>query len=79
MDNAARNLRIPFLHANGPRSTPRMMRENADTLPVMIEAPASNCIPSLSLFGNSNEISIQHCGNDYRLRITRQDKLILTK
>ncbi|OMG54035.1 hypothetical protein BJN45_11250 [Azonexus hydrophilus] len=43
------------------------------------EAQVTNSISSLTLFGNSNEISIQHCGSDYRLRITRQDKLILTK
>lgn len=31
------------------------------------------------LFGGAKEIVIRHLGDDYRLRITRNDKLILTK
>jgi hemin uptake protein HemP len=31
------------------------------------------------LFQGRNEIVIRHDGQDYRLRITRQNKLILTK
>lgn len=31
------------------------------------------------LFGGAKEIVIRHQGDDYRLRITRNDKLILTK
>ena len=74
MDNSNRMLRTPFLHANGPHSTLRLNRDKPAS-----EAQVTNSISSLTLFGNSNEISIQHCGSDYRLRITRQDKLILTK
>jgi hemin uptake protein HemP len=36
-------------------------------------------IDSATLFNNSNEVVIIHNGTPYRLRITRQDKLILTK
>ena len=34
---------------------------------------------SEELFGNSNELVIQHGNEEYRLRITRNNKLILTK
>ena len=34
---------------------------------------------SAELFAGTNEIVIVHKGVSYRLRITRQDKLILTK
>jgi len=34
---------------------------------------------SQTLFSGQQEICIEHAGNAYRLRITRQDKLILTK
>jgi hemin uptake protein HemP len=36
-------------------------------------------LSSADLFGDSQEILIDHAGQEYRLRITRQDKLILTK
>ena len=34
---------------------------------------------SQSLFNGQQEILIEHAGHIYRLRITRQNKLILTK
>ncbi|MCC6917296.1 hemin uptake protein HemP [Nitrosomonas sp.] len=34
---------------------------------------------SEDLFGNSNEVLIQHRGEQYHLRLTRNNKLILTK
>ena len=34
---------------------------------------------SQALFNGQQEILIEHAGHIYRLRITRQDKLILTK
>ena len=36
-------------------------------------------IPSSSLFHGRREIMIVHHGQEYRLRITKADKLILTK
>lgn len=36
-------------------------------------------IASDELFGGETEVLILHNGEQYRLRITRQDKLILTK
>jgi len=34
---------------------------------------------SQELFGCHKEMTIEHAGQEYRLRITRQNKLILTK
>ncbi|MDD5461768.1 MAG: hemin uptake protein HemP [Methylococcales bacterium] len=34
---------------------------------------------SKELFGEAREIVIEHAGDEYRLRLTRQGKLILTK
>jgi len=36
-------------------------------------------VPSAALFQGRREIIIVHQGQEYRLRITRADKLILTK
>jgi len=36
-------------------------------------------LASATLFAGRKEVVIQHDGHDYRLRITRQNKLILTK
>jgi hemin uptake protein HemP len=53
--------------------------------PAAAEAPASttNASPrrlfSEQLIGPAREVLIRHAGCDYRLRITRQGKLILTK
>jgi hemin uptake protein HemP len=47
-----------------------------------IERPATEHerqVPSAVLFQGRREIVIVHHGQEYRLRITRADKLILTK
>lgn len=51
-------------------------REPSDT-----DAPATQpaCIDSRALFGAAQELLIQHDTQTYRLRITSQGKLILTK
>lgn len=36
-------------------------------------------IASTRLMGGSRELVIEHQGNEYHLRVTRNDKLILTK
>lgn len=80
MEQNKQTLRIPFLQATGPRGT---LHPNRDKTPISsreaTDVCGARCISSDSLFGNCNEICIRHCGADYRLRITRQDKLILTK
>ena len=41
--------------------------------------PATRTISSRTLFAGSREIEINHEGATYRMRITRQGKLILNK
>lgn len=40
---------------------------------------AANRIESCDLFVGTREVTIGHCGETYRLRLTAQNKLILTK
>jgi len=40
---------------------------------------AADVLDSAALLGSRNEVEIAHQGETYRLRRTRQDKLILTK
>jgi hemin uptake protein HemP len=61
-----------FMKTPSPRSLPR------------VEMPQRPAVPprplvSAELFGNRDEILIAHDGETYRLRRTRQGKLILTK
>ena len=60
--------------------------ENRDCTPAdstRSSAPAAAFTPrrliSEDLIGPAREVLIRHAGCDYRLRITRQGKLILTK
>lgn len=41
--------------------------------------PAQRRISSRSLFSGAHELVIEHQGEHYRLRVTRNGKLILTK
>lgn len=47
--------------------------------PVSAKAGAPRRLCSTQLFDGATEIVIEHQGADYRLRVTRQGKLILTK
>ncbi len=40
---------------------------------------APRAVDTVTLFGGKREIVIRHGESEYRLRITRADKLILTK
>jgi len=42
-------------------------------------ADGRDCVDSSLLFRGARELIIDHGGNAYHLRITRNDKLILTK
>ena len=42
-------------------------------------ANQTKIVTSDEILGGGNEIQIEHKGMIYRLRVTRQDKLILTK
>jgi hemin uptake protein HemP len=41
--------------------------------------PSVRTLDSRNLFGSEHEIRIAHEGQEYRLRVTRNGKLILTK
>ena len=58
--------------------TPRPNARTQD-LQVATAAPAPRMLTSAELFGGHDEIIVLHNGAPYRLRITRQNKLILTK
>lgn len=51
--------------------------------PAPRQGPASAAAPPVidthTLFGDGREVRLNHQGVEYRLRITRQGKLILTK
>ncbi len=50
--------------------------KTAPATPAVASMPA---LASETLFAGRKEVVIRHDGHDYRLRITRQNKLILTK
>ncbi|UOA10050.1 hemin uptake protein HemP [Methylobacter sp. S3L5C] len=50
--------------------------KSQDRREIAIAKPRFNC---QQLFGTQNEIIIEHQSDDYRLRITSNGKLILTK
>jgi len=50
-----------------------------DETPSSAERPARRVVASADLFKNARELVIVHGVEEYRLRITRADKLILTK
>ncbi|MBX9844182.1 MAG: hemin uptake protein HemP [Xanthobacteraceae bacterium] len=60
-------------------------KANEPTQPQRSSGPArsialsDNCLDSRDLFATTREIAISHAGETYRLRLTAQNKLILTK
>lgn len=44
-----------------------------------VDTPAARRISSQMLLNGERELVIQHQGSEYHLRLTRNDKLILTK
>ncbi|MBU1305181.1 MAG: hemin uptake protein HemP [Alphaproteobacteria bacterium] len=55
------------------------MSADPGSSPMNIHGAAPRIVTSSALFGEQSEVHIIHNGVSYRLRITRQDKLILTK
>jgi hemin uptake protein HemP len=47
--------------------------------PMSMTTSAVRRVNSLALLDGARELVIQHQGNEYHLRLTRNDKLILTK
>lgn len=70
------NSYTPFNHPSFRRST---VAENGQApMPRPLDRTA-RIVTSESLFRGSHEIGIDHAGSMYRLKITRQGKLILNK
>lgn len=65
------------------REENRAMKEKMTSPPPSGRSPLNETVgrrfDSRDLFHGQQEILIEHAGHAYRLRITRQDKLILTK
>ncbi len=47
--------------------------------PERVKVPTQLRLHSAELFSTAREVVIEHAGEEYRLRLTRQGKLILTK
>lgn len=47
--------------------------------PMLMVSSQIRRVSSLALLDGARELVIQHQGNEYHLRLTRNDKLILTK
>lgn len=62
----------------GDRSETGRAADRAGTKPV-VPAPDPPALDTRSLFARGNEVLIVHEGETYHLRLTRQNKLILTK
>jgi hemin uptake protein HemP len=55
------------------------MSQDLTDLPAQTDDPAPARIPSTELLRGARELLILHQGETYRLRLTSNDKLILTK
>jgi hemin uptake protein HemP len=66
---------------NGPNQPGFQQRPQRQllTMPVRHERREARTISSDHLFAGEHEIGIEHRGSLYRLKITRQGKLILNK
>lgn len=62
--------------AGGVSDTRLAVETHAQT---SVRRPAPPRVASGKLLGGSHELVIEHAGQEYRLRLTRNDKLILTK
>jgi len=54
-------------------------RGGSETIQIAAAADGFRIVDSRDLFADGHEIGIVHAGETYRLRITRQGKLILNK
>lgn len=51
----------------------------ADPVPAPEKTETRRCIDSETLLGGESILEIEHAGHRYLLRVTRENKLILTK
>ena len=61
---------------NNPKNTEKPATTSTGTRSIEL---ADNRVDSRALFADTREIVISHGGETYRLRVTAQNKLILTK
>ena len=66
-------LSSPAVSIGESRRRPSLMKAGSMT------TSAVRRVSSLALLDGARELVIQHQGNEYHLRLTRNDKLILTK
>ena len=62
-----------------PFNHPSFRRSVVDNRHEIVQRPVHRVVTSESLFRGTHEIGIEHEGSMYRLKITRQGKLILNK
>ncbi|MCB1875969.1 MAG: hemin uptake protein HemP [Chromatiales bacterium] len=55
------------------------MKPSPQDLSIPRPEVVTQCVPSEQLLAGRREVVIRHQGEDYRLRVTRQGKLLLTK
>jgi hemin uptake protein HemP len=67
------------VHRNSEVTDPVARGARAPGEVVVVETPRVRCVESTWLFQGGREVVIVHHGQEYRLRITKSDKLILTK
>lgn len=65
----------PMSNPDGPATAKQVDRPGNPT--AAVAAPV--ILDSAALFGRGNEVRVRHNGQEYRLRITKAGKLILTK
>jgi hemin uptake protein HemP len=68
---------MPKKSSDQPSSTPRPTPVASTSMSAPM--PGMKVVESTDLFGRLTEIGIMHDGSLYRLKITRQGKLILNK
>lgn len=61
------------------KNTPRNSTPDLRFEPLQADHSADRVIESRELFGQRKEVAIEHEGAIYRLKITKQGKLILNK
>jgi hemin uptake protein HemP len=68
-----------FDHHNTASGSPHMPAAAGTGVDQVSRGPATPRVDSRRLMAGENELVIEHAGQEYRLRLTRNDKLILTK
>jgi hemin uptake protein HemP len=68
-----------FDHHGTTSNSPDMYAAASAGIGRASHGPAIPRIDSRRLMAGANELVIEHAGQEYRLRLTRNDKLILTK